>query len=920
MKKFQMLLALVLTLALGLAVFPAQPGQAADPLPASLQRLYDRTDRAVVENRPGASWVWGPRVQDNQEDYKESPGGKRQVYYFQKGRLEITDPAKNPNDKYYATSGLLLRELITGQQQNGNDTLLDRGPAQVALAGDFVPTNPTYANLGNLVSFDGSAKSNDLTGLPVVRTLAVGGAVSTKPELADQGATHGQYVAQTGHNVAKPFLDFMNRLGTVYENGKYVDNVPVFDPLYVFGLPITEPYWSYVTVGGKAQWVLIQAFERRLLTYTPSNPAAYKVELGNLGLAYVQWRYNTAPNPVATTDPDYARPTETEAFQVYNTVNQNMQSLASVKVDITSKGQKVAEERFQAPDKAYEVSGTTYQGKPARIESIIIGTRFYQRLVTADRAYTWLYIDTPSPYKWPADDNALKPLSLNDWNSQYNIGERVNAAGGDVIRNIAASFLNLDGSTITQSRVVSEKNNVLLNRTLQQVVPNGPTFSNTYAYKEYNVPNNIVAPTNAEPANSVGSDGFDLRQALPLAAATGNRAFDRQVEAGLLGTQVRQAFQDRPTEVLVKFKDADLARSASFSGLQSSQNWLDAPAELPRLFKLDGADLEATLATLRSDPRVEYAEPNYRVHSLFTQFNDPASGDQYYLKAVKMPRAWDFTTGSKGVTVAVIDSGTDLENPDLKGNIAESYNAPNDGSDVSDEEGHGSWTTGIIGAVGNNNVYGAGIAWNSRLLTIKADTEDHPGGFTKADVIKAIRYATDKGARVINMSLGGASRSQAEADVINYATSKGVVIVVAAGNGGDDQPEYPASYPGVISVSATGYLGQPAYFTSFGSRVILAAPGVGICNTGSSGVFACANGTSASAPIVAGAAALVLAVNPALTGSQVKAILIASATPAPGKGVGQRDDKYGYGIVNVAAALRMAATNQTPPLPADLPK
>src|SRR5689334_20589276 len=116
MKKTQSLVALVLTLMMVLVAVPVT--FAADPLaalPAPVQRVYDRTDKGVLEGKPGASWVWGPRVQDSSEDYKESPGGIRQVYYFEKGRLEVNDPSKNPNDKYYVTSGLLLREMITGQ-------------------------------------------------------------------------------------------------------------------------------------------------------------------------------------------------------------------------------------------------------------------------------------------------------------------------------------------------------------------------------------------------------------------------------------------------------------------------------------------------------------------------------------------------------------------------------------------------------------------------------------------------------------------------------------------------------------------------------------------------------------------------------------------------------------------------------------
>jgi subtilisin family serine protease len=405
--------------------------------------------------------------------------------------------------------------------------------------------------------------------------------------------------------------------------------------------------------------------------------------------------------------------------------------------------------------------------------------------------------------------------------------------------------------------------------------------------------------------------------------STGNSKADNLIQAKL-GHQGAAVANNRVSSVLVKFKDTVGAQSFGFSGelgaLSLDRNFNFQSNTLPVVFNLNGQPLNQTLAQLKADPRVEYAEPNSIVYSAITTFSDPQLGDQYYLDTVKAPRAWDFTHGQKGVTVAVIDSGVDLQNPDLQGQIAETYNSNKGGTDVTDDAGHGSWTTGIIGAIGNNNVYGTGLAWNTKIIHIKADLDDLPGAFTKASIVSAIHLAVDKGARVINMSLGGPSSSQAELDAINYALSHNVVVVAASGNSGDNQQEYPSSYPGVISVGATGYYDQPTFFSTFNGNVILSAPGLHICNTGRAQVFACGDGTSASSPIVAGAAAMLLSANSDLTADQVKAILIASATPAPGKQVGQRDDHYGYGILNIAKALQMASTNQLPALPADLPR
>ncbi len=934
MKKTQLLVALVLTLMMVLVLAPGGLSMAADvlpALPAPVQKVYDRTDKAVLEGKPGASWVWGPRVRNSAEDYKESPDGQRQVYYFEKGRLEINDPAKDPNNKYYVTSGLLLREMITGQFQTGDAQVVDRGPANVPLAGDIapgVPDSPTYASLTNLVSFDGSWRSNDVTGKPVDKLLGLGGSISTHPELV-QGVTYAQYYKETGHNVAGPFVDFMNHKGIVYENGKYVNNAPVFDPLYVFGYPISEPYWTHVTVAGKEQYVLVQAFERRLLTYTPGNPDPYKVELGNLGLAYVQWRYKTAPTVFNNTDPEPVRPQATEGYNLYNGINNNMRGLGTFKRNISINGKVYSQQQFQAPDKARALQNYTYQGKPAQVETIVIGARWYIRLIQGSQTSDWLYGDNDIPDIWPIGFPATLPvtfssvfpvLSLNDWSIDWQASAQ-QPVGTDVRRTLTANLTDLDGTKITVARLVSEKSGVVISSTeLDNLPENGGTLTQSSDYRDYNVPLSLTPPAGAVPASASSLDLNSLYLDLP---STGNAKTDAVIQAKL-GQQGLAVASNRVTSVIVKFRDSVTANSYNFNGALSSLSLdsrysLKAAGGAPVVFKLNGQSLNQTLAQLKADPRVDYAEPNNISYPAITTFNDPNAGDQYYLNTVKAPRAWDFTHGQKGITVAVIDSGVDLQNPDLQGQIAETYNVVTGGTDVPDDEGHGTWTTGIIGAIGNNNIYGAGLAWNTKIIHLKVENQD-TGAIEDSSIISAIHLAVDKGARVINISLGGRGTSRAMLDAVNYALNKNVVVVASSGNSGNNEKLYPASYPGVISVGATGYYNQPTSFSTFNNNVILSAPGVNICNTGRAQVYACASGTSASSPIVAGAAAMVLSANSDLTADQVKAILLASASPAPGKQVGQREDHYGYGILNIAKALQMASTNQIPALPADLPK
>jgi thermitase len=920
-KQLHLGLLVVLTLSLALGSVDATTALAdTQPLPAPVQRLVDRTDRAVVQSRAGAFWVWGPRVQDNTEDYKEGKEGKRAVFYFEKGRLEITDPAKDPNDRYYATSGLLLREMITGKVQLGDSTYAQREPANVPLAGDIparIPESPTYASLFNLVSFDYSWKSDDMTGKPVMTMLKGSGQVTVQPDLVGKGVTYARYVPETGHNIAKPFVDFFATRGEIWDGSKFVGGQSLFDPLFVFGYPIAEPYWAQTTVAGKPTTVLVQAFERRLLTFTPENPDPYKVEFGNLGLAYTQWRYKTAP--VATdpsVDPDWARPTENDAYKLYSASNDTMRTLNAVKRDVFQGGQQVAVQAFQAPDKATAIEATTYRGQPAQLETIIVDTRAYQRLRVGNQVSQWFYEDLPTPYRWPANFAAFEPISLNDWTVEWGLGE-ARPENGDTIQPLVAEYFEIDGSKIRGSREIANGSRLLSKATQQIQTAEGPATSIEVKYKDYNVQNAISAPGGAVPIPNGTAGDTGLWNFGEVKYNFANRAAAGTLKNELVG--YRQINNYGANGVLVKFKSGLRTSAANSFGVQVARGWEAKGDASPVLYSVNAAQMRQTLDMFRADPRVEYAEPNYRYESHITGFNDPNYANQYYLNAVKAPRAWDFSTGSKAIKVAVLDSGIDLEHPDLKGNIAETYNSDKKNNDVTDYVGHGSWTGGIIGALSNNGVFGSGIAPNVSLLAIRGDSDDDPG-FTAASVTEGIRYATDKGARVINLSLGGEQQSNSIRDAINYALGKGVVVIASSGNDGDGRLKYPASYPGVISVGATGLLNQPANFSTYNDKVILSAPGVRICNTVRAGKFACPDGTSASAPIVSAAAALLLTVNPTLTADQVKAILIASAQPVPGKNPGDRDDKYGYGIVDIAKALQIASTNRMPALPANLPK
>jgi thermitase len=276
-----------------------------------------------------------------------------------------------------------------------------------------------------------------------------------------------------------------------------------------------------------------------------------------------------------------------------------------------------------------------------------------------------------------------------------------------------------------------------------------------------------------------------------------------------------------------------------------------------------GSDEGQVAAAYQRNRHVQYAEPNY-IAAAVGNVNDP-----YYLNAtlwgllkVQAPSAWDVTTGSASVAVAILDTGVDLSHPDLQGKIVSSVNFSSSAT-ASDMYGHGTHVAGIAAAATNNGVGVAGIGYNSTLMNVKVLGDDGSGSYDA--VANGIVWAADHGARVVNMSLGGAAPSTTLEGAVNYAWSKGVVVVAAAGNDSSTTQFYPAAYSNTIAVAATNADDTLASFSSRGDWVDVSAPGVSIFSTvptgscplcASSG-YRYASGTSMASPFVAGLAALV---------------------------------------------------------------
>lgn len=241
-------------------------------------------DAGIVNGDTSHTWTWGPRIfRSTVEAYTEAPARQRAVWYLDKARMEVTDPSRDSDDLWFVTSGLLTRELISGRVQIGDTAYDIRTPAEIPIAGDIdaAPEQTlTFRDLNPLASLDNDKRAPSRTeyDASVVEVLGKGGVVWQDERLLQYDVHLRSYDEVLGHNIAHVFTDAL----------------PADKLLYTAGRPLTEPYWTTVPINHVPTDVLVQAFERRVLTYTPSNPAGWQVEWGNVGRQYAQWRYGQA--------------------------------------------------------------------------------------------------------------------------------------------------------------------------------------------------------------------------------------------------------------------------------------------------------------------------------------------------------------------------------------------------------------------------------------------------------------------------------------------------------------------------------------------------------------------------------------------------------------------------------------------------
>ncbi len=298
------------------------------------------------------------------------------------------------------------------------------------------------------------------------------------------------------------------------------------------------------------------------------------------------------------------------------------------------------------------------------------------------------------------------------------------------------------------------------------------------------------------------------------------------------------------------------------------------------------------------------------------QGKDLAFDDQWGLQAAHISEVWPHSTGS-GVIVAVIDSGSGL-NPDLTQNLLPGRSIirgrVTDGANDVDIIGHGTHVAGIIAAQNNNDIGIAGVAPNAQILPIRI--LDSRGDGSEMDLALAIRYASDQGVKVINLSLGGKTQTNGLQSALEYAASKGILVVAAAGNAGPQADvTYPAGNDLTLAVTAVDQTMNSPSFAQRGTYIDISAPGINICSTirvdasvdlsrkcaGASEPYINLSGTSMAAAFVSGVAALVFSARPNFTAQQVREVIIATAKDL---GIPGRDETFGVGLVDAYAIFK----------------
>lgn len=419
---------------------------------------------------------------------------------------------------------------------------------------------------------------------------------------------------------------------------------------------------------------------------------------------------------------------------------------------------------------------------------------------------------------------------------------------------------------------------------------------------------------------------------------------------GAQALAAKPAIEAVPGEYVVKLRDNVSVTKANVQSLsQMLGTYVKSviPGQNIVVIKRPVFELKSNvIQTLKQNPQVEIVEPNF-IYRINKTPNDPMLGQLWGMKNIGQAdsakqsgvagmdigaeQAWDITTGSKDVVVAVIDTGILYNNPDLIDNVwtneaelngkagvdddnngyvddIHGYNFVANNGNPLDDHGHGSHCSGTIGAKGDDGKGVVGVSWNVRIMGVKFLSAEGSGTLDAA--LQAIDYATKNGAKIMSNSWGGGGYSDTLKAAIQRSSDAGALFVAAAGNDANDNdqsPTYPGSYdvPNVLAVAAVDNRGKMASFSSFGKKTVhVGAPGVNIVSTTTAG-YESWSGTSMATPHVSGIATLVMANEPNLTALEVKERIIATAKPI----AGLRGKVQSGGLANAF----LAVTNTAPP-------
>ena len=371
-----------------------------------------------------------------------------------------------------------------------------------------------------------------------------------------------------------------------------------------------------------------------------------------------------------------------------------------------------------------------------------------------------------------------------------------------------------------------------------------------------------------------------------------------------------------PDQLLVKFKNTDLARGKYNITSTNSEGWSVVKIAPGMTVSSDDDNNKISralneLATkISMDENALSAEPNILFQASYLP-NDTLISQQYALTKVNAFDGWNITKGVNNVIIAVVDTGIDSTHPDLSNKTVPGFNLIDNNTNTKDDHGHGTHVSGIAAGIGDNNEGIAGLAMNCKIMPVKVLNASGQG--STLSVANGVKWAADNGAKVINMSLGSTMGSSALLDAIRYAVSKNVTIVVAMGNDGGNVKSYPAYYvndeKSIVTVGSTDSNDERSYFSNYGSWITVAAPGTAILSTlpgysvamnSTGNKYGEASGTSMATPYVAGLAGLVISQDTSLTPAQVKQII---QNGTDDLGTAGFDQYFGYGRINAWKTL-----------------